>query len=271
MRVYKANKGGEDSFIQGFSSYVKGVNHRGYATVAPENTLPAYQLSAKKGFRYVETDVLFTSDNVPVLLHDITIDRTSNGTGNIYDLTLAQVRQYDFGSWKSSAYAGTKIPTFEEFLILCRNLGLHPYIEIKSGGYIFTQAQINMLVDMVNSFGLRGNATFISFQKDYLRLYVKERDPYARIGYVVNSVDATKISEAQAMLSGNNEVFLNTGSSSISSTEVALCKEAGLPLETWGNFSNPNKQWVLDMDNYVSGVTNDSLNAEYVLYEKSLG
>ena len=92
MRVYKANKGGEDSFIQGFSSYVKGINHRGYATVAPENTLPAYQLSAKKGFRYVETDVLFTSDNVPVLLHDITIDRTSNGTGNSAYIRISRLK-----------------------------------------------------------------------------------------------------------------------------------------------------------------------------------
>ena len=64
------------------------VNHRGYSTVAPENTLPAYKLSKKMGFDYVETDVCFTSDNIPVLLHDGTIDRTSNGSGDIDNMTF---------------------------------------------------------------------------------------------------------------------------------------------------------------------------------------
>ena len=90
---------------------VKGVNHRGYSTVAPENTLPAYVLSRKMGFQYAECDVSFTSDGVPVLLHDSTIDRTSDGSGSIGSLTLEEVRQYDFGSWKGEQYAGTKIPT----------------------------------------------------------------------------------------------------------------------------------------------------------------
>ena len=83
------------------NSGVLSVNHRGYSAIAPENTLPAYRLSKEKGFRYVETDVSFTSDGVPVLLHDASIDRTSDGTGKIAEMTFEQVRQYDFGSWKS--------------------------------------------------------------------------------------------------------------------------------------------------------------------------
>ena len=109
---------------------IRAVNHRGYCTEAPENTLSAFRLSKKMGFRYVECDVSFTSDTVPVLLHDSTVDRTSNGSGNISAMTLEQVKALDFGSWKSAEYAGEKIPTFEEFMLLCKQIGLHPYIEI---------------------------------------------------------------------------------------------------------------------------------------------
>lgn len=68
---------------------------------------------------------------VPVLLHDDTIDRTSDGTGNITKMTFDAVRQYDFGSWFSTEFTGTKIPSLEEFLQLCHKLAIHPYIEIK--------------------------------------------------------------------------------------------------------------------------------------------
>ena len=98
---------------------IKAVAHRGYSTEAPENTLPAFRLAKENGFDYVECDVVFTSDNVPVLLHDSSIDRTSNGEGKISSLTYEEVSQYDFGSWFSEEYAGVKIPTFDEFLKLC--------------------------------------------------------------------------------------------------------------------------------------------------------
>jgi hypothetical protein len=111
-----------------YNTNVNSVNHRGYNTIAPENTLPAYQLSRKMGFTMVECDVQFTSDDVAVLLHDATIDRTSNGTGNINDLTWAEVQQYDFGSWKSADYTGTRIPSFAEFIQLCKYLGLKAYV-----------------------------------------------------------------------------------------------------------------------------------------------
>lgn len=134
---------------------VKAVNHRGYSAEAPENTLPAYVMSKKKGFTYVECDVSFTSDGVAVLLHDATINRTSNGTGNINSLTYAKVATYDFGAWFNEAnpdiaidYTGVKIPTFSEFIILCKRLGLHPYIELKSSGS-YTQDQITQIVTEV--------------------------------------------------------------------------------------------------------------------------
>ena len=78
---------------------VRAVNHRGFNKVAPENTISAYRLSKENGFLFVECDVSFTSDNVPVLLHDDTINRTSNGKGKVSNWTFEALRQLDFGSW----------------------------------------------------------------------------------------------------------------------------------------------------------------------------
>jgi glycerophosphoryl diester phosphodiesterase len=92
------------------------ASHRGGAAAAPENTLPAVSAALAGGFDYVEVDVALTADRHPVLMHDATVDRTTDGHGRLSTLTLAEVRELDAGSWFDSAYAGTPVPTFHEFL-----------------------------------------------------------------------------------------------------------------------------------------------------------
>lgn len=244
---------------------VKAINHRGYSVEAPENTIPAYIMSKRKGFTYVECDVSFTSDGVAVLLHDATIDRTSDGTGNISSVTYEQALQYDFGSWFSSDYTGVKIPTFTEFIVLCKRLGLHPYIELKSNGS-YTQSQITQIVNEVKECGMAGKVTYISFSNTFLG-YVKNADASARLGLLANPLTSTKISQAVALRSGTNEVFMDAKLSTVTTTLLNSCIDKGLPLEVWT--VNTEKE-ILSMPNYVSGVTSDSLIAGKVLYEAAL-
>lgn len=247
-----------------YDSNVKAVNHRGYSTSAPENTIPAYILSKQKGFTYVECDVSFTSDGVPVLLHDSTIDRTSDGSGNISSMTYAEALTYDFGSWKSSEYTGTKIATFEEFIMTCKGLGLHPYIELKSNGS-YTQEQITEIVDMVKACGMDGKVTYISFTSTFLE-YVKSADGKARLGYLADVTDTT-IATALALKTGENEVFMDVSYANATDEKVALCIENDLPLEIW----TVNTQSVIEnMNDYITGVTSDNLIAGKILYDKYL-
>ncbi len=244
-----------------YDANVKAVNHRGYNTEAPENTIPAYILSKKKGFRYVECDVSFTSDGVAVLLHDNTIDRTSNGTGSIASMTYADALRYDFGSWKSGNYAGTKIPTFDEFILTCKGLGLHPYIELKNG----SSAQIAGLVKSVHGAGMKGKVTYISFSAAMLG-YVRAEDSAARLGYL-GDISAGSISAALGLKTAENEVFLNVRYTGATEANVALCLENGLPLEVWTVNSHRD---IRNLNKYISGVTSDSLIAGKVLYEASM-
>lgn len=117
---------------RGGISTVKMIAHRGFSVYAPENTIPAYYEAAKAGFYGAECDVQLTSDGKWVVIHDSSVDRTTNGTGNVNSLTLTQIKALDAGSWKHAYYTGTRIPTLQEFLKVCRRTGLVPYIEMKN-------------------------------------------------------------------------------------------------------------------------------------------
>ena len=92
------------------------VAHRGASGSAPEHTLAAYELALAQGADGLECDVRLTSDHHLVCIHDRTIDRTSNGTGIVSEMSLAQLRDYDFGSWHSGTPAS--VLTLEELLTL---------------------------------------------------------------------------------------------------------------------------------------------------------
>jgi len=107
------------------------VSHRGGGALAPENTIPAVTAALEAGFDYLEVDIALTADRVPVLLHDKTVDRTTDGHGRLADLTLAQVQALDAGSWFGAKYAGTRVPTLEEFLLALAPSGARALLEMK--------------------------------------------------------------------------------------------------------------------------------------------
>lgn len=243
------------------NSNIKAVNHRGYCTEAPENTLSAYKLSKKKGFTYVECDVSFTSDGVAVLLHDSTVDRTSNGTGNIGNLTLEEVKTLDFGSWFDSSFAGETIPTLEEFIILCKRIGLHPYIELKSN---VTETQASTLVGIVKRYDMQKNVTWISFNETSLA-NIKTVDSTARLGFVTDTVTEDNITSANSLKTDSNEVFIDVAHYVLTDDFVNSCVNNNLPLEVW---TINNAISLANLDAYVSGYTSDNLLANVVLYNK---
>lgn len=244
---------------------IKGINHRGYNATAPENTIPAFKLSVENGFSFVETDVRFTSDNVPVLLHDATVDRTSDGSGNIADMTYAQARALDFGSWKGAEYTGTKIPSLEEFIIFCRNTKIYPYIEISWNGFTDTQAEI--IHNIIHKYNMEDCVTFISYYVVNLHKLLKFNVKY-RMGLIPStSVDATTIYEASGLKTGYNEVFADVGSSYIDADAITALKAAELGCEAWTINSAATME---ALDDYINGVTSDSVNFEKVLYDRDM-
>jgi glycerophosphoryl diester phosphodiesterase len=104
--------------------------HRGAMGTHPENTLAAFRAAVEAGAHMIEFDVQLTKDDKMVVIHDGTVNRTTNGTGKVSELTFAEIRKLDAGSWKSPEFAGERIPTLEETLsIMPYNIWLNVHIK----------------------------------------------------------------------------------------------------------------------------------------------
>ena len=105
------------------------VAHRGLSAEAPENTFDSFDLAISNGIKHIEFDVQLSKDNEVVIIHDDTVDRTSNGSGSVNEKTLKELKNLDFGSWFSEKFKCSKIPTFQELLDKYRDINL--VVEIK--------------------------------------------------------------------------------------------------------------------------------------------
>jgi glycerophosphoryl diester phosphodiesterase len=148
--------------------------HRGDRAHAPENTVPAFEAAVQRGTDFVETDVQLTADGYAVIMHDTTVDRTTNGTGAVADLTLAELRTLDAGSWYDPAFAGTQVPMFEDFLdVLTRAPGVTALVELKDA---WTADEVDILLGAIYFRGLQDRIVFASFSPASVAA-AREADP----------------------------------------------------------------------------------------------
>lgn len=98
------------------TSVPRVLAHRGASAEAPENTMPAFELAWKLGAGGIECDVRLTEDDVPVIIHDATVGRTTDGRGRVRRHTLEEIRALDAGAGRGPRFRGTRIPTLEEVL-----------------------------------------------------------------------------------------------------------------------------------------------------------
>lgn len=153
------------------------VGHRGAKGHAPENTLASFKLAAEMGVTAVETDVHLSKDGEVVLIHDHTVDRTTNGHGFVKDLTLAELKQLDAGAWfpgpnaagrtADPKFAGERIPTLSELLAWAHDrVGVA--IEIKNGP-IYYPGIAEKIIRLLEQHGMTRQAVLISFDHFVVR------------------------------------------------------------------------------------------------------
>lgn len=108
------------------------IAHRGASKIAPENTMFAFELAYMLGAEGIETDVQLTKDNIPVLIHDESLRRTTNGKGYVKDYTYKELQSLDAGSWFSSDFCSARIITLEDFLVWIKPKNLTINLELKN-------------------------------------------------------------------------------------------------------------------------------------------
>lgn len=147
------------------------IAHRGLDEVYPENTLSAFKAALEKGMA-IEIDLRGTSDDELVVVHDDTVDRTTNGSGRVEAMTLAELRELDAGSWWDEKFAGEKIPTLEETLDVVRDHGTADTtlaIELKT----LPPGSINKICRALEERGLMGKT--VGFGLIHLSVDVRRR------------------------------------------------------------------------------------------------
>lgn len=146
-------------------AYPRIIAHRCGGALAPENTLAGLRIAQRLGCRGVEFDVMLTGDGVPVLLHDETLERTTDGHGALAAMTAAELTGFDAGGKYHPAFAGERAPTFRAALALCAELGLWVNAEIKpaAGAEVATGQAAARMVNAMAPLLAPGRLVFSSF------------------------------------------------------------------------------------------------------------
>ena len=158
------------------------IAHRGASAVAPENTLSAFRMAREVGADGFETDVQLTRDGVPVIAHNYSIDAVSDGSGLISEMTYAELRGYDFGSWFGEGFRGERIATLRECLDAGKDYRV-VNIELKAPADRSVPYAVPV-ADAIASSGFAGNVIVSSFDHSLLR-EVKDSHPEIRVGILV--------------------------------------------------------------------------------------
>ncbi len=169
------------------------IAHRGASSYAPENTMAAFDLALQMEASHLELDVHLTRDDHLVVIHDATVDRTTNGTGPVADQTLTVLQTLDAGAWFGEAFAGARIPTLAD--VLTRYQGrAHLHIELKG----HTAHLPQRTVDLVRAHGMAQHVTFTSFQHPHLRT-MRAYAPELPTGWLVGEISEAVIAQAHAL------------------------------------------------------------------------
>ena len=148
------------------------IAHRGASSYAPENTFAAFELALRMGVTHIELDVHATSDGAIVVIHDDTVDRTTDGHGPVTGYTLAALRALDAGARFGEVFAGERIPLFADVLERYKGRA-HLHVEIKG----HSPHLAHRTVDLIRKHGMTGDVTITSFQRSALeeaRAYAPE-------------------------------------------------------------------------------------------------
>lgn len=208
---------------------VRVIAHRGFRLWFPENTLVAITGAFDKGADAVEIDIRLSKDRVPVVMHDATVDRTTNGTGAVRDLTAAQLTALNACAKAGAKWPACPLPTLEQALAAAHGRGgmlLHLY-----GDY--TAEDLRRMLAMVRAAGLDHRVVFICFDYPVLSA-IRQLDPVVPLGYLMTSLPAS-LTPVQALgraavVPGLSAVF---ASPTRASQMLLDARRSGIDAATW--------------------------------------
>jgi glycerophosphoryl diester phosphodiesterase len=219
------------------------IAHRGFSGAAPENTLVAFSKAIETGCDMIEMDVQLSRDGEVVVIHDDTLDRTTNGKGKVSQHTLQDLKTFDAGSWLSPQFAGERIPALEEVLKLTRGK-ISLAIELKKGD--LGQYTIFDLADRalaeVEKAGCLDQVVFSSFDRTALER-ILEKNSRMPVAYIVN-----KPWDSPLELAGKYPTpILSCRQTVLTKDNLAEAHQAGFKVNVWTLDTEPEMELFLDL------------------------
>lgn len=212
--------------------------HRGASACAPENSMEAFDLAKRMGAEGIELDVHLTKDDHLVVAHDETVDRCSDGSGRIVDMTLSELLKLDFSNGKKG-YSKIKIPTLEQVLHFIKESGLSLNIEIKNGIVLYDRIEEKIL-RLVDKMGLRDKVIYSSFNH-YSLTIVKKLDPSAKTGVLYSEAMVDPCIYAKHLHAEAIHPYFAT---LMVPGVIEGCKKHGIRIHTWTVDKQDDLAWM---------------------------
>jgi len=211
------------------------IAHRGYASKAPENTLAAFDLAVEAGFRNLELDVRLSADGQAVVIHDASLERTTDGRGKVREWSFLDLRRLDAGAWFGSGeFAGEHVPALSEVVERYGD-DCHLHVELKSKNLDVARVAADELAPLLvrpslafDPFGVPG-LTVTSFHSEQLVEFRRAASGRCRLGWLVEEVDQDVVDRAlRAEFHG-----VYPKAARVTSDRVRMLKDAGLSVRAW--------------------------------------
>ncbi|MED1864752.1 glycerophosphodiester phosphodiesterase [Fictibacillus nanhaiensis] len=250
---------------------ILNVAHRGASGYAPEHTITSYKMGEKMHGDYIEVDLQMTKDGELIAMHDETLDRTTNGTGQVKDYTLEEIKQLDAGSWfnekypeqAKAKYEGLQVPTLEEvFQTFGKNANY--YIETKSPEVYPGMEQ--KLLDVVNDYGINKDKLLVqSFSSESL-LKMNEIDPSVKLVQLLEYTTPAELTDAEVQSIKHYAMGIGPNSDMIDREYVQKAVHNGLEIHPYTVNEKEEMQKLIDW-----GVTGMFTNFPDLLHEVKKG
>lgn len=201
--------------------------HRGFSGRYPENTLLAFEKAMDAGCDGIELDVHLSRDGEVVIIHDETVDRTTDGSGNVRDFTLEELKKLNaYGSFPGK-FGRSEIPTLREYFELIRGTGIITNIELKVGVYVYPEIEEKTL-KLIDEFGLRDRIIISSFNH-YSVLAMKKLAPDMKYGFLEES----RVIDMPQYARGHGVDAIHPLFNVVDADYMNQCRQLGLDVNCW--------------------------------------
>ena len=235
------------------SPKIRMIAHRGLSSLAPENTLPAYELAGKYGYYGAECDIHETKDGKFVLLHDDTLERMTNGSGKPEHYSLDELKELVInGGNQVKKYPHLRLPTLEEYLAVCKKWGLVPVIEIKE----IEPKSVARLLEVVAKWGSLQYVVIISFSKEIVT-------EVRKLNHQINIQWLAEMTIENIDYCARYDMDIDCYKKQVSKEMVDYAHSKGVLVNTWTVDHGEEMQNLVDM-----GV--DCISTNVLLYNQAL-